>query len=145
MNPFQPDESNRQHPFVAPEGYFDDLPARIQQRVDVDSATAQKPALGLFPRWAYAVISIFAVAAVSAWLLTRPTASTTTQASVSSAEQLLAEVPTETLVDYLLLAEVDVISAGALSEVEKTELLKQFDASDLTNELPFDDTNDEDN
>jgi hypothetical protein len=44
----------------------------------------------------------------------------------------------------LLLAEVDVISAGALSEVEKTELLEQLNVGDLANELLFNDTNDED-
>ncbi len=142
MKSFQPDKPKPPHPFVAPESYFADLPVRIQQRV---SATAQQPAPGFLPRWAYAVISIFAIAAVSAWLITRPTAPTTTQIGASSAEQLLAEVPTETLVDYLLLAEVDVMNAEALSEAEQAELLEEFDTSDPANELIFDETYNEDN
>ncbi len=142
MKLFPPDKPKPPHPFVAPEGYFNDLPARIQQRVSV---MPQQPAPGLFPRWAYAVVSIFAIAAVSAWLVTRPTAPMPTQTGVSSAEQLLAEVSTETLVDYLLLTEVDVMNAEALSEAEQAELLEEFDTSDSANELLFDDTDNEDN
>ena len=142
MKLFPPDKPNPPHPFVAPEGYFNDLPARIQQRVSV---APRQPAPGFLPRWAYAVVSIFAIAAVSAWLVTRPTAPTPTQTGVSSAEQLLAEVSTETLVDYLLLTEVDVMNAEALSEAEQAELLEEFDTSDSANELLFDDTDNEDN
>ncbi len=143
MKSFQPDKPKPSHPFVAPEGYFADLPTRIQQRVN--GASTQNPAPKLFPRWAYAAIGIFAVAAVSAWLVTRPTAPTTTLTGASSAEQLLAEVPTEILVDYLVLAEVDVMNAEALSEAEQAELLEEFDTGDSANELLFDDTDDEDN
>ena len=142
MNPFQPDESNRQHPFVAPEGYFDELPARVQKRV----ATTAQPSVprGSF-RWIYfAAAGFVAIFAVAAWLVMRPTAPATNSAVTPSAEQLLAEVPTETLVDYLLLAEVDVMTTAALSEAEQAELLEQLNVGDLANELLFDDTNDED-
>ena len=143
MNPFQPDESNRRHPFVAPEGYFDELPARIQKRV---STTAQPSVPRGSFRWIYfAAAGFVAMFAVSVWLVTRPTIPATNSAVTPSAEQLLAEVPTETLVDYLLLAEVDVMNAEALSEAEQAELLEEFDTSDSANELLFDDTNDENN
>ncbi len=143
MKSLPPDKPKPPHPFVAPEGYFADLPARIQQRVD--GVNTQQPAPGFLPRWAYAVASVFAIAAVSAWLMTRPAASTTTQTATLSAEQLLAEVPTETLVDYLLLAEVDVMNTAALSEAEQTELLEELEVSDPANELFLDKPSDEDN
>ena len=82
--------------------------------------------------------------AVAVWLVTRPTIPATNSAVTPSAEQLLAEVPTETLVDYLLLAEVDVMTTAALSEAEQAELLEQLNVGDLANELLFNDTNDED-
>jgi hypothetical protein len=86
------------------------------------------------------MVCIFAITAVSAWLAIRST-TPTTQASAPSAEQLLAEVPTETLVDYLLLAEVDVMSSTSLSEAEQEALLEQFDASDNSYDFS-DDEND---
>ena len=142
MNPFQPDESNRQHPFVAPEGYFDELPARVQKRV---STTAQPSVPSGSFRWIYfAAAGFVAMFAVAVWLVTRPTIPATNSAVTPSAEQLLAEVPTETLVDYLLLAEVDVMTTAALSEAEQAELLEQLNVGDLANELLFNDTNDED-
>ena len=143
MKLFPPDKPKQPHPFVAPEGYFNDLPTRIQQRVG--GASAQNPAPKLFPRWAYIAISAVAITAVSAWLITRPTVPVATQTATLSAEQLLAEVPTETLVDYLLLAEVDVTSTTTLSEAEQAELLQEFDVSDPANELLLDETNDENN
>ena len=131
MKLFPPDEPKRPHPFAAPEGYFNDLPARIQQRVN--GSAAQNPRL--VPRWAYVAASVLVLAAVSVWLITRPVAPTSTPAAALSAEQLLTEVPTETLVNYLLLTEVDVVNTTALSEAEQAELLEELDAGDQVNEF----------
>ncbi|MGB3851064.1 MAG: hypothetical protein WA958_13925 [Tunicatimonas sp.] len=138
MKADRPDQSNPKHPFVAPEGYFADLPTRLQQRINGPAASPST--LGLLPRWAYVMVGIFAIAAVSVWLVTRPT-TPMTQASAPSAEQLLAEVPTETLVDYLLLAEVDVMSSASLSEAEQEALLEQLDASDNFYDFSYDENN----
>lgn len=142
MKPFQPDKSNRQHPFVAPEGYFDELPPQVQRRVN--EVPAMNLPSRLLPRWAYVAVGIVTMTAVSTWLAVRPMAPATNPVVASLAEQLLAEVPIETLVDYLLLAEVDVMSAASLSEAEQEELLEQLDAYDDGDEPFFDDTSNED-
>lgn len=143
MKPFQPDKSNRQHPFVAPKEYFDELPAQVQQRVRGAGARSTISKLSL--RWAYFAVGCVAIVAVAAWLAVRPMAPATNPVVASSAEQLLAEVTTETLVDYLLLAEVDVMSTDPLSEAEQEELLEQFEADDDTNEFLPNDPNNENN
>lgn len=140
MKSFRPDEPNQQHPFVAPEGYFNDLPTRVQQQVG-SSTTSHDTAPTLSLRWVSLTAGFVAVVAVAAWLLLRTTTPTTNLIVASSAEQLLAEVPTETLMDYLLLAEVDVMSATPLSEEEQEEFMDQFDANELLSDDPSDENN----
>lgn len=138
MKADRPDQPNSKHPFVAPEGYFDALPSRIQQRIS--GRATRSNVSGRAIRWASLAAGSVVVVALVVWFVVRPTADPTT---ASVAEQLLAEVPTETLVDYLLLAEVDVMSSASLSEAEQEALLEQFDTSDASDELLLDDLDDE--
>lgn len=135
------DKPNSLHPFVAPNGYFDALPTRVQQRIS--GRTTRSNVSGRALRWTSLAAGAVAVVALAVWFVVRPTSPTADPATASAAEQLLAEVPTETLVDYLLLAEVDVTSTASLSEAEQEALLEQFDTGDASDEFLLDNSGNE--
>ncbi|MEM9671706.1 MAG: hypothetical protein AAF992_03880 [Bacteroidota bacterium] len=125
-------------PFPAPEGYFDDLSERIQQRIAQEDESEKQPTkvVRLAPRWYYAAAAV-AVLGLAIWLI-NPFRSTTTPVAETNEEQvqtLLADVSSQEMIDYLQMSAVDVTVSVSLTEEEQEELLE---AELETFELPED-------
>ena len=120
-----PNDTTRQTPFTTPEGYFEELPSRIQRRVS--TATPSTPTPGFFPRWAYYTLGAVVVLVASFWLI--PSVDTPSEVPAPTAnlpiEQLLAEVPTEVLINYLQESDIDVMATVPLTETEQEALVEQ--------------------
>lgn len=123
MNDFYKDDQNRLVPFTTPDDYFEALPARIQRRI---TAPHIVPSYGRsVPQWAYYTFGFVVLIVGSVWLTVGLNISATGPANTASAEQLLAEVPEDIIIDYLLQVEVDVMATVPLTESEQQELLEQ--------------------
>ena len=138
------DSTNRQAPFVAPKGYFEELPGRIQQRI-----TATPPAesrLSFFPQWMYYAVGSVIMLLVFVWLTldTGVPPEDATPTATLSAEQLMAEVPEEAIITYLQASEVDVMETMPLTEAEQEVLLEQELSTYEVTEEYFNETNDDD-
>ena len=142
MKQSPPDDAHRATPFTTPEGYFEKLPTRIQQRVAEDAPSESTPAF--FPRWAYYALGAGAMLLVSVWLTNgRKTPSNEASTTTLSVEQRLAQVPDEEIMEYLQTTEVDVMATLPLTEAEQQTLLEQeLDAYEITEEY-VNDTDDE--
>ena len=115
-----------QDPFPAPEGYFDNLSERIQQRIAREDEEQNQPSaktVRLIPRWYYAAAAV-AVLALSVWLINPfKTTSNPVAAEDAQVQVLLAEVSNEALIDYLEMNNVDIFTTVSLTETEQEELL----------------------
>ena len=92
-------------PFEVPERYFDDLPMRMQQRIereDKKSWAGQSMALlGMKPQLLFPAFSVLLLGVLAYWM-SAPITGTETQASVEmGATELLAQVPQEDLWEYV--------------------------------------------
>jgi hypothetical protein len=120
--------------FHAPEGYFDQLPGRVQERIQQEDQANKTLSL---PRWTYAVaasVLVLLVAGIFFYQQYRLPADT--MASEQKIEQLLASVPDEELIDYLQThAEVNTLEL-VLTEEEQQEILLQGLES---YEIPYED------
>lgn len=114
---------NRKAPFATPEGYFEELPARVQQRIA--ASTPEKAPWVFSSRWVYYGLGVAAMLIVSIWLAIDPPVSTDPPISAVSWEQQLAQVPEETLIDYLEESDIDVMAVAPLTESEQQLLLEQ--------------------
>jgi hypothetical protein len=117
--------------FEAPEGYFEHLPDRIQQRIRTEEDKPDNGRKLRLPVWIYAAAaSVLLVVAGLFFFRTVPEPT-----SRQDVEQLLSEVPRAAMLDYLQTdAEVNLLNIG-LSEAEQEELLlEELD----TYELPYD-------
>ncbi len=88
------DELNKKSPFQVPEGYFDQLTVDIQARIQDKKKRAWLPAPQL--KWAMAAAAMLTLVAVI-WIYQSDTTLT--------AEQMLAQVDEETLLEYLDISE----------------------------------------
>ncbi len=120
------DIDKKGQPFQAPEGYFEDLPLKIQKRIEMRSASKVK--------W-YATLPFklaFSIATVLIIVL-----SITFFGKSQSAEDILAEIPEEELLAY-----IDEIS------LEEEEILTAFENTNIwsgfSNETTLDELNMED-
>lgn len=125
-------------PFPAPEGYFDDLSQRIQQRIAQEDESEKQPTrvVRLAPRWYYAAAAV-AVLGLAIWLINpfRETTAPVAEVNEEQVQTLLAEVSNQELIDYLQMSAVDVTVSVSLTEEEQEELLEQeLDSYDLPEE-----------
>ncbi len=92
LDELPPEHPMRQHPFVAPDGYFDSLPSRVQDRVNRKA----KPAFSISWSWQRTVASMAAASliAVLVW-------QTLPQRQESLPSEALAGVSTEVITAYL--------------------------------------------
>ena len=143
MSLFSPNDPHQDAPFTTPEGYFEELPARIQRRITASPTPTSTP-VG-FPRWAYFSLAVVTLLVGLTWLITRvgTPPEGTTSADSRSAEQLLAEVSEEVLIDYLQTSDVDIMTTTPLTEAEQQVLLEQELSTYEITEDYFNETNDE--
>ena len=92
LDELPPEHSMRQHPFVAPDGYFDTLPSRVQARVNYKP----KPAFSISWSWQRTAASLAGVSliAVLVW-------QTLPQRQESLPSEALAGVSNEIITAYL--------------------------------------------
>lgn len=106
--------------YKVPEGYFEQLPLKIQQRID-----AEKKEVKVFqlPSWSYAMAASVVLVLTLVFLF---------QDGSPNAETLLAEVSEEALIAYLDEIELDEYDiASALPAMEDI----QFENIDMLNDL----------
>jgi hypothetical protein len=117
--------------FEAPDGYFDALPDRLQERIRKEEAGAK--VVGI-PRWAYAVAaSLLILLVAGVFFFQQPEAEL---ASEQQIEALLAEVPQEVMLDYLQTdTDLNLTNVNLTDEEQEELLLQGLD----TYELPIDD------
>jgi len=119
--------------FEAPEGYFDALPDRIQERIHKEESTEEAGIIA-FPRWAYAAAASALILLVAGiYFYQRPAGNSTEEQPV---EALLAEVPAETMLEYLQTdGDVTLLQVNLTEEEQEELLLQGLD----TYEIPIDD------
>lgn len=116
--------------FEAPEGYFEALPDRIQERIREEENTGTAKMVS-FPRWAYAAAaSVLILLAAGIYLYQQPAKDL---ASEQQVEALLAEVPEETMLEYLQAdAEISLMQVNLTAEEQQELLLEGMDNYELT-------------
>ena len=121
------EDISKQPVFKVPDGYFDELPSRIQARISSAEKSNQPTLLNRY-KLAFA-IPIFTVLAVVFVLILRP--------DPKDAETILASVETEQLVAYLQDTEVtteDLLQNIEFNDEEIDQIESQVYQLDLTDE-----------
>ena len=118
------EDIDKKETFKVPEGYFEDLPMKIQQRISQE----EKPQRFSIPSWSLALAASLLLIVTFVFIL---------PGNEPSAEELLAEVSQEELVEYLdqlELDEYDIASAigedEEMFEFEDTNVLDGIDLED---------------
>lgn len=119
----QESDKLKENIFRTPDGYFDQLPDRIQEKIRREE---QEDKVFVLPRWSYAIAASGLILLVAGILFYRQNAQpASTLASERQVEQLLVSVPDEELISYLQ-ANTEVATVElALTEEEQQELLLQ--------------------
>jgi len=130
------------NPFPAPEGYFNDLSQRIQQRIAQEDEPMQQPTkvVRLAPHWYYAAAAV-AVLGLAIWLINpfRSTTEIVAEVNEEQVQTLLAEVSNQEMIDYLQMSAVDVTASVSLTEEEQEELLEaELETFDLPEDYYLD-------
>lgn len=119
------DDIDKKEGFKVPEGYFEDLPMRIQQRVDQEKSVAKSRRL---PSWSLAVAASVVLIIGISWII---------NLQQVSAEDLLADISQEDLVAYVSQLEMDEYDlANAFPDA--TESI-EFEDTGLFNETELED------
>ena len=111
------EDLKRKDIFITPEGYFQDLSNRIQERIDLQEVKGVRPVHQLVPKKMYYIAASVAVFLMAAILLLLAPKETT------SVQNLLAEVSTEDMVEYLEMSDMSVVEI-TLEEEEQQQLLE---------------------
>ncbi len=120
------DDMDKKKGFKVPEGYFENLPLEIQQRISNES----KPQRFRIPSWSLAMTASIIVITFVIFLFPN---------TKNSAETLLAEIPQDELLAYLEKVEFDIYDIARLAgddisllEVEDINVLDGIDMEDQT-------------
>lgn len=111
---FQINDLKKGNIFKVPESYFDDLPMRIQSRIEKPKSIWEQPTLSFSLKFALPTIAIVLIAYFG--FLRSP--------SLPEYESILKEISTEEIVDYL-----------AYSDITTDEMLDNFDLEILSMEI----------
>jgi hypothetical protein len=112
------EDLDRKDIFTTPEGYFDQLPGRIHERMALQETKDDRPVYRLVPKRVYYIAASVAVFLIATVLVLREPKETTT-----SAQNMLAEVSTEAMIEYLEMSDVSVTDI-TLAEDEQQQLLE---------------------
>ncbi len=111
---FQINDLKKENILKVPEGYFDDLPMRIQSRIEQPKSIWEHSTLSFSIKYALPAITIILIAYFG--FLRSP--------SIPEYEAILNEISTEEIVNYL-----------AYSDVTTDEMLDNFDLEMLSMEI----------
>ena len=115
------DNIKRENVHKVPDGYFDELPNRIQARIKAGSAQKSPVVYHMQPVWGLTAAA--AVLFIIGFLIFP------TSPEVLSADELLSEVDSEALIDYLYSENIS--TEDILASVDEAYLLDDFSDSDL--------------
>lgn len=118
------DDIDKKSSFNMPEGYFEYLPLKIQERIDSEGS----PQSSLLPSWSLAMAASFIVILSSVFLFKNN--------SEPAAEDLLAEVSQAELVAYLDLVELDEYDIA--SAVDENSEVLNFEETDVLDGINMD-------
>lgn len=129
------EDLERKDIFTAPEGYFDKLPGRIQERIALQEREAERPVYRLVPKKVFYIAASVAVFLIATILILREPEETTP-------ENVLAEVSTEAMIEYLEMSDMSVTEITFAEEEQQQILDNQWenmiipedDANEITTE-----------
>jgi hypothetical protein len=110
------EDLERENIFTPPEGYFDKLPNRIQTRIGLQEQKDDRPLYQLVPKKLYYIAASVAVFIAAILMLRTPQ-------ETASAQNILAEISTEDMIEYLEMSDVGVTEI-TLAEEEQQQLLE---------------------
>jgi hypothetical protein len=111
------EDLERKDIFTPPEGYFDKLPNRIQARIGLQEQKDDRPVYKLVPKKLYYIAASVAVFLIATILMLRTPQETT------SVQNILVEMSTEDMIEYLEMSDVSVTEI-TLEEEEQQQLLE---------------------
>ena len=111
--------------YKVPEGYFEDLPMRIQQRIDQEKATRSTFKL---PAWSFAMAASIVLIVTFFFIF---------NGSENTAESLLAEISEEDLIAYLGELELDSYDLASAFPETTNELI--FEEREMLDAIEFGD------
>ncbi len=111
------EDLERKDIFSAPEGYHDKLADRIQKRIAEQKLESKRPVYQLASKKVYYVAASVAVLFIAAIIMLR------TPEETSAPQNILAEVSTDAMIEYLEMSDVGVTEIS-LAEDEQSELLE---------------------
>jgi len=115
------DDIEKKSGFKVPEGYFEDLPMRIQKRIEVEGS--QKSTFRI-PSWSLAMAASILLVISFVFIFND---------SEQNANEILAEVPEADLIAYLDQVDVDIYDLASAFPEDSESL--QFDELDMVNGL----------
>lgn len=110
------EDLERKDIFTTPDGYFDKLPNRIQERINIPTRNDERPVYKLVPKKVFYIAASVAVFLIATILVLREPEET------ASAQNILAEISTEAMIEYLEMSDVNVAEI-TFAEEEQQQLL----------------------
>jgi len=120
------DDIEKKSGYKVPEGYFEELPLKIQQRIQSESTQSKTLKV---PSWSLAMAASVVIILTSVFLLF--------QGKDNAAEELLAEVPEEDLIAYLDQFEMDEYDLASAFPEDTEEL--EFEDIEMLDEVDLED------
>lgn len=119
-------EKLKKNIFETPEGYFDALPERLQERI---RQKEQEKKVFSFPQWTYAAAaSVLLLLVVGIFFFQPADQPAENIASEQNIEQLLASVSEDEIIDYLQMnAEASTLELSLTEEEQQELLLNELD------------------
>ncbi|WP_436516699.1 hypothetical protein [Ekhidna sp. To15] len=118
------DDIEKKETLKVPDGYFEDLPMKIQQRI----STETKPQLNRIPSWSLALAASLLLLVTFVFILPHDD---------PSPEELLAEIPQNEIAAYLDQIDLDEYDIASAIGDEANEL--EFENTDVLDGIDLDD------
>jgi len=125
---FNLEDLERKDIFAAPEGYHDKLAGRIQKRIAEQQVESKQPVYQLIPKKVYYAAASIAILIVAAIVMLR------TPKETSSPQNILAEVSTDAMIEYLQMSDVGVTEISLAEEEQSALLENQWQNLDIPEE-----------
>ncbi len=119
------DDIDKKTDFKVPEGYFEDLPMRIQKRIEEEQTAKSTFKL---PVWSFAMAASVALIVTFFFVFS---------GNENTAEQLLAEISEEDLIAYLDELEIDEYDLASAFPETTNELI--FEKKEMLDDIEFGD------
>jgi len=126
------DEIPKKKFFQVPEGYFDNLEQKIQDRINVSGESKVVP---FYAEHRWKLVGLAAAASIALMLMFLPALQN--QSNVSEVDQLLAQISAEDCLAYLEFSELDIeeiIDSTPSAEIDSALVDDMFDGPEIEEE-----------